>query len=81
MAQRFIEQIDVGGPHQHPAQRHSLPLPLDSSSRKPVEQDRLIPERGGHLVDPLSALAASVYFPVRPDLSGEARFSLTVFCG
>ena len=28
-----------------------------------------------------SVRCASVYLPVRPDFSGEARFSLTVFCG
>ena len=80
VAQRLVEQVDVGRPHQHPAQRDPLALPVGQLARKALEQV-VDSQRGGHLVDALFGRCASVYLPVRPDFSGDARFSLTVFCG
>ena len=54
--------------------------PLDSSRGKRLSR-WLIPSVRGHLVDARRCGAWSVYLPVRPDFSGDARFSLTVFCG
>ena len=56
VAQRFVEQVDVGGPHQHPAERHPLPLAVGQLARKALEQV-VDSERRGDLVDPLAAAA------------------------
>ncbi len=79
MAQRLVEKVDVGRTHQHAAERDTLPLTVGEFTREPLQQ-MVDAQRGGHLVDALGPLADE-YLPVRPDFNGDARFSLTVFCG
>ena len=63
MGQRLIEQIDVGGPHQHPAESHALALPVGQLAGKPLEQV-VDSQRGGHLVDPFGPLRVDYAVPV-----------------
>ena len=80
VAQRLVEQVDVRGPDQHPAQRDPLPLPVGQLTGKALEQV-VDSQRGGHLVDAFGALASRCTCRCVRTSAARRGSRCTVFCG